>query len=187
MKPTERKNSRPRPEGQANFRCWTARICRANDGQRQPNLSLPIQPSIARNGGCRWAPARRLSLSQARPRRSRAMWRSRNPATERQEAAATEWAKSRARSSHARGTHPGLSAAVSRPPQTTIRHRGCACATPCSCQTLKTSRRGTQPSYMADHMGQAAKLTLKSEKLGKPVFQRRQDSRESIAARPYSS
>jgi hypothetical protein len=36
-------------------------------------------------------------------------------------------------------------------------------------------------------LGQAAKLTVKSDKPGKPVFQRYQDSRESIAARPYSS
>ena len=36
-------------------------------------------------------------------------------------------------------------------------------------------------------IGEAAKLTVKSEKLGKPVFQRHQDSRESIAARRYSS
>ena len=36
-------------------------------------------------------------------------------------------------------------------------------------------------------IGEAAKLTVKSDKLGKPVFQRSQDSRESIAARPYSS
>jgi hypothetical protein len=34
-------------------------------------------------------------------------------------------------------------------------------------------------------IGQAAKLTVKSDKLGKPVFQRSQDSRESIAARPH--
>jgi hypothetical protein len=36
-------------------------------------------------------------------------------------------------------------------------------------------------------IGQAAELTVKSDKLGKPVFQRHSDSRESIAARPYSS
>jgi hypothetical protein len=36
-------------------------------------------------------------------------------------------------------------------------------------------------------IGQAAKLTVKSDKAGKPVFQRYQDSPESIAARPYSS
>jgi hypothetical protein len=36
-------------------------------------------------------------------------------------------------------------------------------------------------------IGQAAKLTVKSHKLGKSVFQRSQDSRESIAARAYSS
>jgi hypothetical protein len=36
-------------------------------------------------------------------------------------------------------------------------------------------------------IGEAAKLTVKSDKLGKPVFQRYQDSQESIAARPYSS
>jgi hypothetical protein len=36
-------------------------------------------------------------------------------------------------------------------------------------------------------IGQAAKLTVKSDKLGKPIFQRYQDSQESIAARPYSS
>jgi hypothetical protein len=36
-------------------------------------------------------------------------------------------------------------------------------------------------------IGQAAKLTVKSDKLGKPVFQRYQDGPESIAARPYSS
>src|SRR5262245_27879602 len=36
-------------------------------------------------------------------------------------------------------------------------------------------------------IGQAAKLTVKSDKLGKPVFQRHQESRESIAARRYSS
>jgi hypothetical protein len=34
---------------------------------------------------------------------------------------------------------------------------------------------------------QAAKLTVKSDKLGKPIFQPHQDSRESIAARRYSS
>jgi hypothetical protein len=36
-------------------------------------------------------------------------------------------------------------------------------------------------------IGQAAKLTVKSDKLGKPIFQRHQDNRKSIAARPYSS
>jgi hypothetical protein len=36
-------------------------------------------------------------------------------------------------------------------------------------------------------IGQAAKLAVKSDKLGKPIFQRHQNSRESIAARPYSS
>jgi hypothetical protein len=36
-------------------------------------------------------------------------------------------------------------------------------------------------------LGQAAELTVKSDKLGKPVFQRSQDSRESIAARLHSS
>jgi hypothetical protein len=36
-------------------------------------------------------------------------------------------------------------------------------------------------------IGQAATLTVKSDKLGKPIFQRYQDSQESIAARPYSS
>src|SRR5262245_38403850 len=36
-------------------------------------------------------------------------------------------------------------------------------------------------------IGEAAKLTVKSDKLGKPVFQPHQDSRESIAARPSSS
>ena len=36
-------------------------------------------------------------------------------------------------------------------------------------------------------IGAAAKLTVKSNKLGKPVFQRHQDGRESIAARLHSS
>jgi hypothetical protein len=36
-------------------------------------------------------------------------------------------------------------------------------------------------------IGEAAKLMVKSDKLGKPVFQRHPDSGESIAARPYSS
>jgi len=36
-------------------------------------------------------------------------------------------------------------------------------------------------------IGQAANLTVKSDKVGKPVFQRHHDSRESIAARLYSS
>jgi hypothetical protein len=36
-------------------------------------------------------------------------------------------------------------------------------------------------------IGQAAKLTVKSDKLGKPVFQRYQDGPESIAARHCSS
>jgi hypothetical protein len=36
-------------------------------------------------------------------------------------------------------------------------------------------------------IGQAAKLTVKSDKLGKPVFQRYQDGPESIAARQCSS
>ena len=36
-------------------------------------------------------------------------------------------------------------------------------------------------------IGQAAKLTVKSDKLGKPIFQPHQDSRQSIAARRYSS
>jgi hypothetical protein len=36
-------------------------------------------------------------------------------------------------------------------------------------------------------IGQAGKLTVKSDNLGKPVFQRHQDSRDSIAARPHSS
>ena len=35
--------------------------------------------------------------------------------------------------------------------------------------------------------GGGAKLKVKSDKLGKPVFQPHQDSRESIASRPYSS
>jgi hypothetical protein len=40
---------------------------------------------------------------------------------------------------------------------------------------------------MRSTIGQAAKLTVKSDKLGKPVFQRYQDSPESIAARQCSS
>jgi hypothetical protein len=36
-------------------------------------------------------------------------------------------------------------------------------------------------------IGEAAKLTVKSDKLGKPVFQHHRDSGESIASRPYSS
>ena len=36
-------------------------------------------------------------------------------------------------------------------------------------------------------IGEAAKLTVKSDKLGKPVFQRNQDARESIAPRLHSS
>ena len=36
-------------------------------------------------------------------------------------------------------------------------------------------------------IGEAAKLTVKSDKLGKPIFQRHQNSGESIAAPRYSS
>jgi hypothetical protein len=36
-------------------------------------------------------------------------------------------------------------------------------------------------------VGAAASLTVKSDNLGKPIFQRHPDSRESIAARRYSS
>jgi hypothetical protein len=46
---------------------------------------------------------------------------------------------------------------------------------------------GSSHWSLRSNIGQAAKLTVKSDKLGKPIFQRYQDSRESIAARPYSS
>jgi hypothetical protein len=49
------------------------------------------------------------------------------------------------------------------------------------------SSSGSSHWSLRSTIGQAAELTVKSDKLGKPVFQRHSDSRESIAARPYSS
>jgi hypothetical protein len=51
--------------------------------------------------------------------------------------------------------------------------------------TVRSS--GSSHWSLRSTIGEAAKLSVKSDKLGKPVFQRRPDSRESIAARPYSS
>ena len=46
---------------------------------------------------------------------------------------------------------------------------------------------GSSHRSLHSTIGQAAKLTVKSDKLGKPVLQRHQTSRKSIAARSYSS
>jgi hypothetical protein len=51
--------------------------------------------------------------------------------------------------------------------------------------TVRSS--GSSHWSLRSTIGEAAKLSVKSDKLGKPVFQRHPDSRESIAARPYSS
>ena len=46
---------------------------------------------------------------------------------------------------------------------------------------------GSSHCSLRSTIGAAAQLTVKSAKLGKPIFQRYQDSQGSIAARPYSS
>jgi hypothetical protein len=58
---------------------------------------------------------------------------------------------------------------------------------PSSASIVTIWSSGSTAWALRSTIGAVAKLTVKSDRCGKPVFQRRQDSRESIAARPYSS
>jgi len=52
---------------------------------------------------------------------------------------------------------------------------------------VTTWSSGSSHWSLRSTIGAAAQLTVKSDKLGKPIFQRYQDSQGSIAARSYSS